>query len=258
MSLRFTEDGAKHLMQEKSTSPGVELALALVRNLGLLMPSNHVTFVSLPSAVLRVFASSLNDKIERLRNGTTDPLLCDLFLGSMANTTNRADIMRSTAESFCSAFVSGSAPTEMLNKFFTSNPTIHEHGPSWATERLPFLGKTFQGRRQSASLNGSSSTTGNTCDDYYDLLTATLSFHPTKKTLPSSEHFIVDVDASSPGGGRKGAVTIKLQAEFKSIQTGKGWEEEFVYILSDFNEDGKIGRQELWADPLSAWVACGG
>lgn len=162
--------------------------------------------------------------------------------------------MRSTAESFCNAFVSGSAPTEMLDKYFTSNPTIHEHGPSWATERLPFLGKKFQGRRQSESMNGSS---GTTCDDYYDLLTATLSFHPTEKTLPSSEQFIVDADASSSGGGSKGAVTIKLQAEFKSIETGKGWKEEFVYVLSDFDEDGKIGRQELWADPLSAWVACG-
>ena len=175
----------------------------------------------------------------------------------MAISNHRAIIIRSTAESFCNAFVSGSAPTEMLDKYFTSNPTIHEHGPSWATERLPFLSKTFQGRRQSGLETGSSSLTGTTCDDYYDLLTATLSFHPTEKTVPSSEQFIVDADASNPGGGSKGAVAIKLQAEFKSIKTGKGWEEEFVYILSDFDEDGKIGRQELWADPLSAWVACG-
>ena len=77
MSHRFTEDGAKYLMQEKSASPGVELASALVRNLGLLMPSNHVTLFLRLSAVLRVFASSLLDKIEKLRHGRTYPLLCD-------------------------------------------------------------------------------------------------------------------------------------------------------------------------------------
>ena len=208
-------------------------------SLGLRPPSNHVI---------------LFDPYQFLYDG---PHLLRSSLGSMAKSDNRVNIMRSTAESFCNAFVSGSAPTHMLDKYFTSNPTIHEHGPSWAIKRLPFLGKTFQGRRQSETRSGSSSTTGTTCDDYYDLLTATLSFHPTEQTLPSSEHFIVDADASSPDGGSKGAVTIKLQAEFKSIKTGKGWEEEFVYILSDFDEDGKIGRQELWADPLSAWVACG-
>ena len=57
--------------------------------------------------------------------------------------------------------------------------------------------------------------------------------------------------------GIKGMVTVKLQADFKSIKTGKQWHEDFVYILSDFDDEGKIGSQELWADPLSAWVAVG-
>lgn len=178
-------------------------------------------------------------------------------LSNMTDSDSRADIMRSTAESFCKAFVSGTVPTEMLDRYFNSNPQIHEHGPAWATERLPFLGKTFEGRRQQRWSDGSDSASGTTCDDYYDLLAATLSFNPTEKTLPSSDQFVVDAEAVGPGGGRKGAVTIKLQGEFKSLKTGKGWEEQFVYILSDFDEDGKIGRQELWADPLSAWLAVG-
>lgn len=174
----------------------------------------------------------------------------------MTDPAARANKIRSTAVSFCDAFTSGVAPTEMLDKYFTANPSIHEHGPSWAAERLPFLGNTFRGRRQQSSTGGPHSPGGTTCDDYYDLLTATLSFHPTKNTVPPGNQFVVDAEAMSPGG-EKGAVTIKLQAEFKSIKTGKGWEEEFVYVLSDFDEDGKIGRQELWADPLSAWVAVG-
>ena len=175
----------------------------------------------------------------------------------MTDSASRADRLRSTAESFCKAFVSGTAPTEILDKYFTSNAKIHEHGPSWATERLPFLGKTFQGRRQLESNKDRKSSTGNTCDDYYDLLTSTLSFHPTDKTLPSSDQFVIDANAVGPESGRKGVVTVKLRAGFKSVKTGKGWEEDFVYVLSDFDHEGRIGRQELWADPLSAWVAVG-
>ena len=177
-------------------------------------------------------------------------------LTTMTAATSRADLLRSTAESFCKAFVSGASPTEMLDIYFTSNPSITEHGPLWAAERLPFLGKTFWGRRQQNSLSSPAPSSGSTCDDYYDLLTSTLSFHPTEKTLPSSDQFVVDAEVRS-ASGKKGAVTVKLQAEFRSIKTGKGWTEEFVYVLSDFDDEGKIGCQELWADPLSAWVAVG-
>lgn len=65
--------------------------------------------------------------------------------------------------------------------------------------------------------------------------------------MPPVEEFLVDAE--------NGTVTIKLHARFASVKTGKDWEEDFVYILSQFDEDGKIGCQELWADPLSAWVA---
>ena len=48
---------------------------------------------------------------------------------------------------------------------------------------------------------------------------------------------------------------MKLHGKFASVKTGKSWEEDFVYILSEFDEEGRIGRQEIWADPLSAWMA---
>jgi hypothetical protein len=31
-----------------------------------------------------------------------------------------------------------------------------------------------------------------------------------------------------------------------------------VHVLSEFDDNMKIGSQELWADPLSAWIAVGG
>lgn len=162
-----------------------------------------------------------------------------------------AESMRATAEGFCKAFVAGSSPTEMLDTFFASDCKITEHGPLWAQNRLPFLGTTFCGRRSQGNENTSS---GTTCDDYYDILASILSFHPTQDTVPPKEEFRVAVDKSAKGEWH-GAVTIKLHAKFESVKTGKSWEEDFIYLLSDFDHDMKIGYLELWADPLSAWMA---
>jgi len=158
----------------------------------------------------------------------------------------KADLMRSIAYDFCSAFVRGSPPLEILDKYFTANAIIIEHGPAWAKTRLPFLATPFQGRR---SPQNSDKPTGDTCDDYYDLLTSTLRFFPLPNTLPTKEELMIDPE--------RGTVTVKMHAFFASIETGVGWEEDFLYVLSQFDERGKIGSQELWADPLSAWQAVG-
>lgn len=150
----------------------------------------------------------------------------------------KADHIRTTAESFCHAFAVKESPYTTLDQYFTSTATILEHGPVMTC--LPFLGVTFTGRR-------SESGSKNTCDDYYDLLTSVLSFHPDERTVPPKEQFMVDPE--------RGTVTIKLHAKFASIKTGKSWEEDLVYILSEFDEHGMIGNHEIWADPLSAWVA---
>ena len=158
----------------------------------------------------------------------------------------KAHSIRDTAEAFCKAFIAGSSPAEILDNYFTTNAKILEHGPAWAADRLPFLGTKFQGRRIQKFSNTSLK---NSCDDYYDLLTSVLSFHPEENMLPPKEEFMVDP--------KRGTVTIKLHAEFASIRTGKSWVEDFVYVLSEFDENHKIGSQELWADPLSAYMAVG-
>lgn len=123
----------------------------------------------------------------------------------------RAAQMRSTAEAFCKAFVNnGASPYVTLDKYFTPSPKILEHGPKWATKRLPFLGTMFEGRQPKGT---SHKPTGKTCDYYYDFLTSTLSFHPQKDTVPPKEEFMVDAERMT--------VTIKLQAEFASVTTGK-------------------------------------
>lgn len=73
-------------------------------------------------------------------------------------------------------------------------------------------------------------------------------------------------------------MTVRARAGFESVVTGKGWREEFVYVVGfeagegegGGGEEGmeggegrggetrKIKRLDLWADPLSAWIAVGG
>ena len=183
----------------------------------------------------------------------------------------RVEKLRNVSLSFVRSFGAGLSGPECLDKFFTSSPKIIEHGPHFANERLPFLAITFNGRRHQGQPKAE------TCDDYYDLLTSTLALVPGTVRIPSKQDIGVDPD--------RGIVTVRLHAKFKSKKTGKAWvskmlqipgtpessssalrcsdaadfaqEEDFVYVLREFDENYKIGYQELWADPLSAWLAVG-
>jgi hypothetical protein len=71
-----------------------------------------------------------------------------------------------------------------------------------------------------------------------------------RDAFPASEHFVVDAEA--------GQVCCVGKGTFVSKKTGKKWGEQFAYRFGDFDEQGRIGHWEIWADPLSAWVAVGG
>ena len=183
---------------------------------------------------------------------------------------SRAAALRNAAVSFCSAFTAFKTPERILAEHFVADdPKITEHGPSWATGRLPFLGHTFAGLEM--------------CLQYFKLLGDTLAFEPDADTFPNEDGFIVDENAVPiPSGDttntalpdeidfdvddeqnqgepadRRGVVTVVAQGKFKSVKTGRGWNEKFMYRLSGFDEAGRIGHWEIWADPLSAWVAVG-
>lgn len=160
-------------------------------------------------------------------------------------TRYRYNLLKDRARSFCDAFLAlpNNPPEKILDQHFRQfNAKITEHGPSWATKRLPFLGKTFAGRDE--------------CLKYFDLLGKTLEFMPQQDTFPGSDGFIVDPDANIGEG--HGAVSVVGQAKFKAVATGESWSEQFIYRLSEFSEEGKIGHWEIWADPLSAWEAVRG
>ena len=169
----------------------------------------------------------------------------------MADFQARSSLLRSKTYAFCQAFLESKKPSDILDTYFTPRPQITEHGPSWAISRLPFLGRTFHGRKNSGHSSADSSSS--TCDDYFSLLAWTLSFYPDKHTFPPSSEFIVDASA-----GENGVVSAVAHAKFESVVTGKSWEEDFIYRLSEFDGEGRIGHWEIWADPLSAWEAVGG
>lgn len=185
-----------------------------------------------------------------------------LDLKLMANTHHqiaetRYSLLKDRTQAFCSAFLdlANNPPETILDEHFTkNNGSITEHGPAWANKRLPFLGKTFTGRHE--------------CLKYFSLLSETLEFIPDEDTFPNRDGIIVDdrANVSTTGGhageGKgwdgRGMVSVVGQAKFKAVKTGQSWDEQFIYRLSEFDEDGKIGHWEIWADPLSAWVAVGG
>ena len=179
---------------------------------------------------------------------------------------SRAALLRNSAVAFANAFTTSKPPAQIVADHFipsapSQSPRITEHGPAWAQSRLPFLGTTFTGEKQ--------------CLRYFELLGQVLAFEPREDTFPSEDGFVVDEDAvavssgaaeqrseasSASGdfdGGRRGVVTVVAKGRFRSVKTGRSWEERFTYHLSGFDEQGRIGHWEIWADPLSAWVAVG-
>lgn len=81
--------------------------------------------------------------------------------------------------------------------------------------------------------------------------------------FPGKGGFVVDAEASVESAkheakqGQGGIVSVVGEAHFTSKKSGKGWDEQFVFRFSEFDEQGLIGHWEIWSDPLSAWEAVG-
>jgi hypothetical protein len=153
----------------------------------------------------------------------------------------RSNLLLNVAVSLSRAFQTRTPPPRILGNCFTGLvPIILEHGPAWAQTRLPFLGREFSGRSKPGGEAG-------TCDEYFKLLGDTLSY---SEMAFGPEAFVL-------GSSKEGEeiVTVVGTARFSSNKTGKSWRETFTWRLSCFDEEGLIGRWDIWADPLSAWNA---
>lgn len=210
-------------------------------------------------------------------------------MASSDPTTARATLLRTNAHAFCKALLSPPPPKDLLARFFVSSPSprILEHGPHWAAKRLPFLGKAFEGGDACAKYfellaqtlkmqldessfpglegfvvdlegdalagRGKVASGGSAAGGVKGLWTGARKEGGNGLWSPAGR--------SSAGGGSsssavgKGAVTVVGRGTFESVKTGRKWEEEFVYVLSGWDGEGKFASWEIWADPLSAWLA---
>lgn len=161
----------------------------------------------------------------------------DGFMKKQINNTKerRSDLLRRKSHEFCQALLAPPEnPLNLIQLYFVpKGAKITEHGPKWCTDRLPFLAKTFR------EISGDDS-----CETYFKVLSETLKMHMTKSTFPAPEAFLVDADAVVEGedGRTRGAVSVVGKAKFESVQTGKSWEEQFIYKLSGFDDVGRIGH----------------
>ncbi|KAG9188610.1 hypothetical protein G6011_07315 [Alternaria panax] len=154
---------------------------------------------------------------------------------SLVMSSTRNNTLRESTHSFGRALISPCPPSDLLSQYFSNAPKITEHGPEWSRSRLPFLAKTFSGK--------------DGCEEYFKVMTNILEMSLPNDAFPGREGFIVDAEA--------GMVSVVGNGRFTSKKTGKGWDEQFIYRFSEFDEQGKIGHWEVWADPLSAWEAVG-
>lgn len=147
----------------------------------------------------------------------------------------RSDLLRQKGHEFCQALLAPPEnPLTLLQQHFVpKGAKITEHGPQWCTDRLPFLAKTFR------EISGDDS-----CETYFKVLSETLKMHMTKDTFPGPEAFLVDADTvmEKEDGRTRGAVSVVGRAKFESVKTGRSWEEQFIYKLSGFDDEGKIGH----------------
>jgi hypothetical protein len=142
---------------------------------------------------------------------------------------SRRKLILAKAQSLATAIASKADPATIMSHFPESSKAFaHEYGPSPVTSSIPFLGKTFEGYQG--------------IEKYMSLLGELLEYE-------NMEFFDYTVAEEEE------VVTVKGRANWTYVKTAKKWDETFIWRLSRFDEEGKIGGYEVWADPLSLWWA---
>jgi hypothetical protein len=154
--------------------------------------------------------------------------------------------LKGRAQAFCSAFLNPAThpPERILDDHFVKEDArILEHGPLFAQAKLPYIARPFRGKNEGLW--------------YFRLQSETVEFLPHTQTFSGSESIVVDSESMIPGQAGRGVATIVGKAKYKAVKSGQNWEARFVWRLSGFDDEGRIGLWEVWGDCLSAWVAVG-
>jgi hypothetical protein len=89
---------------------------------------------------------------------------------------------------------------------------------------------------------------------YLQVLSETLKVYVSENRFPGSERFIADPSAKVDWqDGLGGAVCIVGRVEFESVKDGADVARAFIYRLSDFDEEGRIGHWIFSVSP-SSWI----
>ncbi|GAA5875228.1 hypothetical protein JCM3774_004176 [Rhodotorula dairenensis] len=143
-----------------------------------------------------------------------------------------------TLQRFRDAINDPSCSPSTFRSFFTDqNPVCIEHGPS-GIEGLAFLGRPFSGEREIL--------------EYFALIGTVLKGH--------GSHFDDDnlvVRVHEKDHVHTARVIWTGTATWSVQETGKQWDEAVVWAFDLLREgrEWKIQKWEVWADPLSAYLA---
>jgi len=142
---------------------------------------------------------------------------------------SRRKLLLAKSQSLATAIALKSDP-EIIMSHFSQSFTVfaHEYAPPTINDSIPFLGTTFDGYEG--------------IQKYMTLLGEYLEY----EDMEFFDHAVAEEEE---------VVTVKGKAKWTYLKTGKKWEETFIWRLSHFDEEGKIGGYEVWADPLSLWWA---
>lgn len=142
---------------------------------------------------------------------------------------SRSKLLLAKAQSLATAVASQVDSKTIMSHFPKSSSAFaHEYAPDSVNDSIPFLGKTFEGYHG--------------IETYMSLMTEYLKY----EDMEFFDYAVAEEEE---------VVTVKGSAKWTYVKTGKKWEETFIWRLSRFDEEGKIGGYEVWADPLSLWWA---
>jgi len=142
---------------------------------------------------------------------------------------SRRKLLLAKTQSLAAAVASQADFDTVMSHFSQSSAAFaHEYAPKSVSESIPFLGRTFEGYQG--------------IEKYMSLMTEYLKYD----NMEFFDYALAEEEE---------VVTVKGKAKWTFIKTGKQWVETFIWRLSQFDDEGKIGGYEVWADPLSLWWA---